>query len=166
MFLKYIKKQIQINMFNCLNEHLYKEFEDWLLKHLYVYLQQPLFFLKDPGILISIASVLCSDGQSCPTLCNPMDYSLPGTSVHGISQARILEWVTIFFSRGSSQPRNQTKVFCIVGGLFTYWGVLFIYEKEGYPAICTKVDGPWEHYAKWDESEKDKYCMMPPMCAL
>ena len=97
-------------MFNCLNEHLYKEFEDWLLKHLYVYLQQPLFFLKDPGILISIASVLCSDGQSCPTLCNPMDYSLPGTSVHGISQARILEWVTIFFSRGSSQPRDRTRI--------------------------------------------------------
>ena len=50
VFLKYIKKQIQINMFNCLNEHLYKEFEDWLLKHLYVYLQQPLFFLKDNKI--------------------------------------------------------------------------------------------------------------------
>ena len=40
--------------------------------------------------------------QSCPTLCNPVDYSLPGSSVHGILQARILEWAAISFSRGSS----------------------------------------------------------------
>ena len=40
----------------------------------------------------------------CPTLCNPMDYSLPGSSVHGILQARILQWVAILFSRGFSQP--------------------------------------------------------------
>ena len=43
-------------------------------------------------------------------LCDPMDYSLPGSSVHGISQAKILEWVAISFSRGSSQPRDQTCV--------------------------------------------------------
>ena len=48
--------------------------------------------------------------QSCLTLCNPMDCSLPGSSVHGISQARILEWVAMSSSRGSSQPRNQTCV--------------------------------------------------------
>ena len=96
-------------MFNCLNEHLYKEFEDWLLKHLYVYLQQPLFFLKDPGILISIVSVLCSDAQSCPTLCDLMDCSLPGPSVHRISQARILEWVTIFFSGDLPNPEIEPE---------------------------------------------------------
>ena len=45
--------------------------------------------------------------QSCPTLCDPVDYSVPGCSVHGISQARILEWVAISFSRGSSRPRNR-----------------------------------------------------------
>ena len=44
--------------------------------------------------------------QSCPTLCNPMDCSLPGSSVHGIFQAKVLEWVAISFSRGSSQPRE------------------------------------------------------------
>ena len=44
--------------------------------------------------------------QSYLTLCDPMDYSSPGFSVHGIFQARILEWVSILFSRGSSQPRN------------------------------------------------------------
>ena len=47
--------------------------------------------------------------QSCLTLCDPMDCNLPGSSVHGILQARILEWVAISFSRGSSQPRDQTQ---------------------------------------------------------
>ena len=44
--------------------------------------------------------------QLCPTLCDPMDCSLPGISVHGVFQARVLEWVAIAFSRGSSQPRD------------------------------------------------------------
>ena len=48
--------------------------------------------------------------QSCPTLCDPVDCSLPGFSIHGILQARILEWVTISFSRGSSRPRDRTCV--------------------------------------------------------
>ena len=48
--------------------------------------------------------------QSCPTLCDPMDWRPPGSSVHGILQARILEWVAIPFSRGSSWPRNQIQV--------------------------------------------------------
>ena len=52
--------------------------------------------------------------QSCPALCDPMNCSLSGSSVHGIFQARILEWVAIFFSRGSSRPRDQTWVSCIV----------------------------------------------------
>ena len=57
--------------------------------------------------------------QSCPTLCDPMNCSLSGSSVHGIFQARILEWVAISFSRGSSRPRDQTRVPCIVGRRFT-----------------------------------------------
>ena len=59
--------------------------------------------------------------QLCPTLCNPMDCSLPGSSVQEIFQARILECVAISFSRGSSQPRNQTQVSCIAGRFFTLW---------------------------------------------
>ena len=47
--------------------------------------------------------------QLCSTLCNPIDCSPPGSSVHGIFQARILEWVTIFYSRGSSQPFKKEK---------------------------------------------------------
>ena len=56
--------------------------------------------------------------QSCPTLCDPMDCSLPGSSVHGISQARIQKWVAISFSRRSSQPRDCTWVSHIVGRHF------------------------------------------------
>ena len=52
----------------------------------------------------------CMGAQACPTLVEPMNGSPPGSSVHGILQARILEWVAIFPSRGSSQPRDQTHV--------------------------------------------------------
>jgi len=55
---------------------------------------------------------VCSVTQSRPTLCHLMDYSPPGSSVLGILQARILEWVAISSSRGSSQPRDQTHVSC------------------------------------------------------
>ena len=57
--------------------------------------------------------------QSCPTLCNPMDCSPPGSSVHGILQARILEWVAVPSSKGSFQPKDQTCVSCIAGRFFT-----------------------------------------------
>ena len=59
--------------------------------------------------------------QSCPTLCDPVDYSLPGSSVHGILQARILEWVAISFSRGSSRSRDQNQVSRIADRFFTDW---------------------------------------------
>ena len=57
--------------------------------------------------------------QSSPTLCDPRDCSPPGSSVHGILQARILEWVS--FSRGSSRPRDRTWVSCTAGRFFTIW---------------------------------------------
>ena len=59
--------------------------------------------------------------QSCPTLCDTMNSSLPGSSVHGISQARILEWVAMPSSKGSSRPRDWTQVSHIEGGLFINW---------------------------------------------
>ena len=57
--------------------------------------------------------------QSCPTLCDPINGSLLGCVVHGIFQARILEWAAISSSRGSSQPRDQTRVSCIADRHFT-----------------------------------------------
>ena len=70
--------------------------------------------------------------QSCPTLCDPMDCSLAGSSVHGIFQARILEWVAISFSRGSSPPRDRTQVFHIAGRLFTIWATR---KVNGYTTL-------------------------------
>ena len=76
----------------------------------------------------------CEIAQSCLTLCDPMDCSLPGSSVHGIFQARILEWVAISFSRRSSQPRDWTQVSRIVGRPFTIWATRE--EKQrSYPGI-------------------------------
>ena len=68
-----------------------------------------------PELLLRSVSV----AQSCPAVCNPMDCSLPGSSVHGILQARILEWVAISSSRGSSWPREWTRVSCSAGRFFT-----------------------------------------------
>ena len=65
------------------------------------------------------AAAAAKSCQSCPTLCYPLDCSPPGSSVHGILQPRILKWVAIPFSRGSSQPRERTQVPCIAGGFFT-----------------------------------------------
>ena len=71
------------------------------------------------GRLLSF--VLCLVTPSCPTLCKLMDCSPPGSSVHGILQARILELVAMPSSTGSSQSGNQTQVSCIAGGFFTMW---------------------------------------------
>ena len=59
--------------------------------------------------------------ESCPTLCNSMGGSLSGSSVHGIFQVRVLEWVAISFSRGNSQPRDQSRVSRIGGRCFNLW---------------------------------------------
>ena len=75
--------------------------------------------------------------QSCPPLYDPRDCSPPGSSVHGIPQARILECVAISFSRGSSPPRDWTWVSCIAGRFFTAepWGKLI---KDSY--IWSRID--------------------------
>ena len=59
--------------------------------------------------------------QSCLTFWDPVDCSPPGSSIHEIFQARVLEWVVISFSRGTSQPRDRTQVSCIVARGFTIW---------------------------------------------
>ena len=68
--------------------------------------------------------------QSCPTLWDPMDCSLPGSSVHTIFQARILEWLAISFSRVSSWPTDWTQVFHIVGRHFTIWATREVLRHE------------------------------------
>ena len=82
--------------------------------------------------------------QLCPTLCNPMDGSLPGSAVHGIFQARILEWATISVSRGSSQPRDWTEVSCIADRCFTIWATAAAAAAnllQSCPTLCDPIDG-------------------------
>ena len=76
---------------------------------------------------------------SCPTLCNPMDCSPPGSLVHGIFQAWILEWVAISFSRGSPQPRDRTQVSRVVGRSFTIWATS--HKKEW----LRRTNTVWSH---------------------
>ena len=100
-------------------------FECWVLSQLFHSPLSP----SSRGSLVSLHCVplgwchLCENevAQSCPTLCNPLDCSPLGSSVHGIFQARILEWVAIFFSRGSSQPSDRTRVSRLTGRCFTVW---------------------------------------------
>ena len=68
--------------------------------------------------------------QLCPTLCNPMEGSLSGSAIHGIFHARILEWAAISFSRGSSQPRDRTRVSCVADRRFTVWAT-----REALPPL-------------------------------
>ena len=97
--------------------------------------------------------------QLSRTLCNPKDYA-----VHGILQARILEWVAYPFSRGSSRPKNRTRVSCIAGGFFTNWAMreaqsMTVLKKlTQYSSLTYSLDGvilkwywicktPWLHMA-------------------
>ena len=81
--------------------------------------------------------VLCSVTQSCPALCDPMDYSPPGSSVHGISQARMLEWVAISSSRGSFRTRDWTCVSCV--SCIGRW-ILLPVRHRGSPIKCLIQD--------------------------
>ena len=92
--------------------------------------------------ILTVLKVKWSEvAQSCPTLCDPMDCSLPGSSVHWILQARILEWVAISFSRESSWPRDWTQVSCIAGRRrFTVWAtrersVQTLSHFENFPCL-------------------------------
>ena len=92
--------------------------------------------------------------QSCPTLWDPMDCSLPGFSVHEILQARILEWITMPFSRGSAQPRDWTQVSCIMGGFFTLWatreGPLGVGKWGAFESSIREVTGSMLSFGKTD----------------
>ena len=84
------------------------------------------------NLYVCIISIV--HAQSCPTLCDPMDCRLPGSSVPGIFQARILEWVAITCSRGRTWPRDQTRVSCV--SCIERW---ILYH-------CTTWEGIWSHH--------------------
>ena len=84
--------------------------------------------------------------QLSPTLCDPMECSLPGSSVHGLLQARILEWVAISYSRGSSRSMDQTQVSCIAGRFFTLWATkeTFLLRDLTAKFVTTMSSSLWE----------------------
>ena len=77
---------------------------------------------------MGILCCCCLVTKLSPAVCDPMKYSLPGSSVHGISQVRILEWVAMPSSRGSSWPRYLTQVFCIARFIFYCWATRETWE--------------------------------------
>ena len=95
------------------------------------------------GHLVSIVQLL----SHIWLFCGPMDCSLPGSSVHGISQARILKWVAISFSGGSSQPRDQTHVFCIGRKVLYPWATWEALPSCIFPLLKNEAiinsSGPW-----------------------
>ena len=85
---------------------------------------------------------VCVNHQSCLTLCDPMHCSSPGSSV----LARILEWVAISFTRGSSWPRDWTWVSCTAGGFFTTWSTREAHSSPIPLTILFKLKGQWLPY--------------------
>ena len=95
-------------------------------KHKFVFSFSRLLWLFRVFYISLCVCVCVLVAQLCLTLCDPMDCSPPGSSVHGILQARILEWIAISFSRGSSQLRDQTQVSCIGSRFFTIWVIQIV----------------------------------------
>ena len=87
----------------------------------FIYLLEIIIYTKNICLAWYLVHVCGLVAHSCPTLCDPMDCSPPGSSVHDILQARVLEWIAISFSRGSSLPRDQTRVSHLVDRRFTVW---------------------------------------------
>ena len=102
--------------------------------------------------------VLCLITQSGLTMRDVMDCSLPGFPVHGIPQARILEWVTIPFSRASSRPRDQTQVSCI-------WGEFFTKEATRNPIQDSNCQEPLPSYS-WGKPCSSCLLCTRTLCSL
>ena len=88
--------------------------------------------------------------QSCLTLCDPMDCSLQGSSIHGIFQARVLEWVAISFSRASSRLRDRTQI-CIVGRCFTIWATREAHHLMRNPYLMRRSYFLWHSVPSWNK---------------
>ena len=103
-----------------------------------------------PGTMLSESERVA---QSCLTLWHPMDCSPPGSSIHGILQARILGWVAIPFSRGSSQPMDRTWVFCIAG--------IFNASNTSPSFVTTKnVSRHYQMFPYRRQGNSTNYCMI------
>ena len=101
--------------------------------------------------------VCCLVAQLCLTLCNPMDCSLPGSSVHGISQARILEWVAISSSRGDSWLRDPTHISCIGRRILYHWAT----REAQVGSLPKQLNSMWlisVAYIRKHPKEQNQHC--------
>ena len=124
-------------------------------------------FLKVEDWIKILPLYICAKSlQSCPTLCNPINCSLPGSSVHGILQARILEWVAMTSSTGSSQPRNRTLISYV--SCIDRW-VLYLVHLRILPCVhehlLAKVDSSRGLWVAWHHSLFDLQRAFLPMCS-
>ena len=124
---------------------MYKMLRDFHCKY-----ERETFSLKTQNLKSTIVAV---ELLSCLTLCDPMDYSLPGFSLLGIFQARILEWVAISFSKGFSWPRDGSRVSCIAGRFFTIWA-----KKSTIPPFKNKQTNSKPEFVKCSCSDQTRSC--------
>ena len=142
------------------------EFWVWYLLRLNVQgRKEPLFLLKYLATVLAtgwqcplLHNKWSEVSQSCLTLCGPIDCSLPCSSIHGIFQARVLEWIAISFSRGPSRPRDRTQVSCIVGRCFTIWTT----RKVLYYIINLVI----RHFSTWINPEIKKKTQLSKLAWL
>ena len=127
----------------------------WLVDDKFFLCLYTIFPLKCVCLCVQISPSLVT--QLCPTLFNPMNCSLPGSFVHGILQTRILEWDAIFFSRGSSWPRDRAWVSYIAGRFFTIWATRKLSKNTGHVGL----------EVKWSEVAQSCLTLCDPMdCSL
>ena len=102
--------------------------------------------------------------QQCLTLCDPMDCRLQGSSVHGIFQATILEWVAISFSRGTSWPRDRNQVSCLPGRCFTVWATREAPSDGNLgKKSCLFCLYPWPNSSTYNHVSKNKSRVIFPI---
>ena len=109
--------------------------------------------LMNDRLRTSLVVQACLVAQLWLTLCDPMGCIPPGSTIHGISQARILEWVAISFSRRYSWPRDQTQVSCIAGGFCTIWA-----SKESLVVHWLRILLPMQGIQAWSLFQEDSTC--------
>ena len=129
------------------------------IRNLYMTLLKEFWMFTWKGEDWEVSCCIVLVAQSCLTLCDSLDCSPPGSSVHGILQARMLEWVAIPFSRRSSWPRDQTQVSHIAGRFFTIWATRepwCRWQDEGWElfsnteGLSTEVDG-FRAWSTWSD---------------
>ena len=107
---------------------------------------------------------VCSVAQLCLTLCNPMECSRPGSSVHGISQAILLDWVAIFSSRRSSPPTDGTRVSCVcctAGRFFTLEPLGNVLVTQLCLALCNPMDCSCQAPLSMEFSRQEYWSVLP-----